>query len=486
VSADHSDCCRRVNSEVRTATRTFLSQITRPLLEEIVKLMRWSRRFSVLGACFFAVAPVALAQTSSRTEWTFDDVITTALAQHPLVEAARARIEAAKGGRQTAGAFQNPVATVSVENAGLFGHQLPFGVSRETSTYFTMPLEPLFQRGPLVKKADEDVKAAEADLTVARRHVALEAGHAFYRVALAQIALEAAEENRAGVERLVTYNQNRVKEGATPEIELIRAQVELDRTTTNVVLAEVDLDRSRADLWPYLGGDGPSTAFRVTLTAPSAGTAGRPLAEILARARQQRPELIAARARVAAAQAETEYQQRLLVRQVGGTLGFKNIGGGNSPVPGSNSWIAGISVPLPIFNQNRGEVQRTTAELTAARQDLAWQERTVTATVQGAHDAAARLGVQIARLQGAFLSRAQEADRITLAAYQEGAATLLQVLDTSRAFAEARLTFFRALFAERQNAFDLALAVGDDPVIALGTLHTSHSSPAGGFQGVSR
>jgi cobalt-zinc-cadmium efflux system outer membrane protein len=132
--------------------------------------------------------------------------------------------------------------------------------------------------------------------------------------------------------------------------------------------------------------------------------------------------------------------------------------------------VAGLSVPMPLFDQNRGEVQRATAELTAAQHELAWAQRTVTTEVEAAYAAAQRLVAQVSSMEPSFLDRAAEANRITVGAYQEGGATLLQVLDASRSLTEARLTYSRAALAQHQSLFDLTIASGDDPEAALNAL----------------
>jgi cobalt-zinc-cadmium efflux system outer membrane protein len=428
-------------------------------------------------AAFRSVGAGVSAQTVAQSgrpavEWTFDDVVRAALTQHPLVDAAQERITAAHGMRQTAASFSNPVATYWTEN-GPFPGQSLVGHERETSAYVTWPLEPLFQRTPRIRHADADVNIAELALRAARRQVAADATRAFYHLALAQVTLDAVEENRSGLERLVSYNRSRVMEGATAEMELIRVQVELDRAATNVALAEVDLIKSRADLLPFLGPAAPSanlTALRVSL--PQMGTerpALGPADTFAMRAREHRPEVLGAGARVSAATADIAVQRALTVRQLGATLGVKRIAG-------ENTMVAGLSVPVPLFDQNRGEVQRATAELMAAQHELAWVERTVATEVEGAYVAAQRLAAHVSALEPSFLDRATEANRITVGAYQEGGATLLQVIDTSRTLADATLTYTRAALAQHQSLFDLAIAAGDDPEAALSAVATPHAS----------
>jgi outer membrane protein, heavy metal efflux system len=453
------------------------------------------RALCVLGAVLSlpVVASDVAAQTAAPAppapppgEWTLEAVVTAALSQHPLVEAARARVDAASGERLRAGAFPNPVATFWVENAGVPGQTLPVGLKRETSTYVTWPLEPFVQRSSRIRRADQDVKAAEASLTLARRQVVADAVRAFFRVALVQALVDEAAQTRDRLGRLTSYNRARVDEGVTAEAELLRLQVERDRAATELGLADVELTRSRAELAPYLGTvlsplRGLAT-IRVAVPSVAApvGSAIPSLNVVLARAREQRPELLAGRARTAAAAAAADVERRLRVPQLGATIG-------NRHAEGQNSMVLGVSVTVPLFDRNRGGVARATREHAAAEQDLAWVERTVGADVEGAHRSATRLARQLADLQQSFLARAEEVHRLTLGAYQEGGATLLQVLDATRMLADARLTYARALFAQRQSLFELALASGAEPGGAVdllrawsGSSSTSTSPQAGG------
>lgn len=129
--------------------------------------------------------------------------------------------------------------------------------------------------------------------------------------------------------------------------------------------------------------------------------------------------------------------------------------------------IAGLSVPIPLFDQNRGEIQRAKGERISVEQELGWTVRRATADVTGAYDAALVLTTQVGSLRTGFLSRAEESRRVALAAYREGAAPLLQVLDATRTLADARLTFLRAHYAQQDAVLALYVAAGVDPTNAL-------------------
>jgi outer membrane protein, heavy metal efflux system len=420
-------------------------------------------------------AQTSLRPSATRPDWTLDEVLTAALAQHPLVEAARAEVSAAEGNRHTATAFPNPVATYWMENAAFPGQDLPSDLDREISAYATLPLEPFWQRRSRLAQVNGEIRAAQAAVTSAEQQLALDAAHAFYRVALAQASVDAVRENGAAVEQLVIYLRTRVAQGANPEGDLIRAEVERDRVGTDVTLAEVDLLRAQAALRPFLGDTGPPLA---ALRVASLGVAREsvslaPLNEFAAHAVQQRADLITGRAKVDAAAAAIAVERSLLVRQLGATFGVKR-------TAGTNTMVAGLSMTVPLFDRNRGAIQRATGDRLAAEQELRWLERTIKGAIEGAYQAAERLASRAAAVQTTSLSRAEESRRIALAAYQEGAATLLQVLDASRALTDARLTVARLVVAANESIFELGVAAGYDAHAAARLGRSPSPRPEGG------
>jgi cobalt-zinc-cadmium efflux system outer membrane protein len=394
--------------------------------------------------------------SSGRVEWTLDDVLTVVLAQHPLVNAARAQLTAAEGRRQTARALPNPMATYWTENARFPGQSPPTGLDRETSVYATMPLEPFFQRSARTAQADGDVQTAQATVTTTEQRTATEAVHGFYQVALAQASLEAAQENRAAIDQLLEYLRNRVAQGATAEGELIRTEVERDRIETEVTLADVELLRAQSALRAFLGGSATSGRLRVAVPGwRSSRVTLAPLTELTAHALAQRSELVASRARTDAASGALALERALVVRQLGATFGLKR-------TAGINAMVAGVSVTVPIFDRNRGEIQRATGEQLASVQESQWLERSITSEIEAEYLAAERLAARVSALQPSSLARAEESRRIALAAYQEGATGLLQVLDASRALSDARLSYARALVAANESLVHLGVLAGYD------------------------
>lgn len=423
----------------------------------IAVTVRW---MCLAAATTVLTATSAAGQEAVPQELTLEQVLRGAARQHPLVDAARARVRAAEGARTTAGALGNPVFTFQVENAPFPGQSRPAGLVTESSMLATLPLESIWQRGPRVRRANEGIAAATAELATARRDVALAAAQAFDRVALAQLSVRTAGELETGLDTLVRFTRARLAEGTVAEGDLIRIEVERDRVVAERVLQQAELVRARAALLPFLDDSTRGRALGGLVVAVTIDTtelfAPLPAAPALAaRSLTLRSDIAAARARSAAARAEVGYQRTLFTRQLGATFGSKNTGG-------LTSMIAGFSIPLPLFDRNRGGVQRATAEREAADAELVWAERRAMAEIAGAYEAATLLSDQAGRLRRGFLTRAEQSRQVAVAAYQDGAAPLLQVIDATRTLGEARSTYYRLIFASRQALLELRAAVGLD------------------------
>jgi outer membrane protein, heavy metal efflux system len=428
--------------------------------------------------------------------------------RHPLVAASRARVREAEAARTTAGTFGNPVLGFEVDNTPFPWNRsitLPPGMERESMTTATIPLEPLFQRSPRVRQADAELRATRADAVGERQRVAGDAARAFYRTALAQVGVDVARDLASWLDTLVSYNSKRVDQGAVAEADLIRSQLERDRALADQTMEEAELARARAQLSTFLGNASADRLASRSIVV-SAGSAPLPLALAArqvqsagaSRAEQahsdstssessidggQRPDVLAAREHVAASRAAITSERTMLSRQVGATFGVKRSAG-------TASMIAGVSLPIPLFDQNRGEVARARAEREVAVYVLADRERTASAEVSGALESARLLTERAQLLTGAmatdsarapasFLVRADDARRIALGAYREGAVPLIQVLDAARAWGEARRAFYQILYAQHESVLDLLAAEGIDLQEALNdsTQHTS-SSPS--------
>jgi cobalt-zinc-cadmium efflux system outer membrane protein len=417
---------------------------------------------NVLAGADVAHAQAAVAPLTLR------DVLDVVRTSHPMALAAERRTRAAEGSLTTARTFGNPILAYQVDQTPFPGAKSIPDMEREAMTTATLPLENLYQRGPRVARAKADVRAAEASTQWTRQQLALDAAAAFYRVGLAQIQSATTHDLLGWLDTLVTYNRHRVDEGAAAEADLIRSEVERDRVAAEAAMQDAELAKARAALGtfaptaPSAPADLRVTVDDVPLPMP-ADVNGVTLAAGTTTI-DRRGDVRAARERVSASNAAIASERAMLFRQLGATLGTMVVGH-------TTTMVAGVSLPFPIFDQNRGEIQRASAERDAATFELAAQERTAAAELAGAYEAARILTDRALALgrrdSTGFLARADESLHIALGTYREGAVPLFQVIDAARSWADARTTYYRTIATQHQTVLALLVAQGLDLFTAV-------------------
>jgi cobalt-zinc-cadmium efflux system outer membrane protein len=399
-----------------------------------------------------------VARSQVQRALTFEETVRRVLETHPSIGAAAEAVRARRGSRLTARSWANPTLNYQVEHEPVAGAASTTLMERKVTAFAMLPLEPIYQLPPRAARASADLRGSEANLRETRRQVLLASVAAFYRVASSHVAVDAGEEVRAWLDSLVSYTRTRVKEGVAAEADLIRLEVEQGRVETDLAMARVELMRARGELGVLVGIDSvdvippPDSAARAT-ALPSLDT-------LLAVARRNRPDIVAADAAVDATKAGVAVERSAIVRDIGVMAGVMEMAG-------ERSLMAGVSMPFPLFDQNRGEIQRASAERRAAVLERSLVGRQVNADVASAHASVRELSAVVSRLGTGFVRRAEEGRRIAEGAYREGATPLIQVLDAARAFADARMLYYRALFAWRQSIVELNAAIGSEDLTTL-------------------
>ena len=408
------------------------------------------------------------AHAQQRQPLTLEAAVSRAVATHPSVTSAEAAVRAAEGDRTTARSLGNPILTHQVEAASTAPPGGTPMVEREVMTSAMLPLDPLWQLWPRASQAGAGVRLMRAELAAARRDVALETASAFYADALASVRVDALTDIRAWLDSLVRYTQVRVQEGAAAEVDLIRLQVERLRTETDLAMAQADAARAHSMLAVATGLDAFTIDYASDTLCDCAMPPGHDV--LLALARARRPEALAADAQVAAARSGVSLERSRVLSDVGFMAGVKTMGG-------ERVAVTGLTLPLPMFDQNRGAMRRADAERGTAEARREQVRRGIDADVNASLAALAALSASADISNGTLVRRAEEARRIAEAAYREGATPLTQVLDAARALAEAREVSYAALFARRQSVLRLNAAIGVTELPALLSMPTSMPAP---------
>ena len=427
------------------------------------------------------LAAEVCGQGGAMRRWTLADAVEAARRGHPLIVAAKQRVAMAEADVVEAGLRPNPSFFVSTENVPLAGTRNPFqfGSSIDWFAIYSHTFETGNKRQLRAALAERALAAAQAEAAAVERNILYEVKAAYHRVAIAKLRGNLLGETLNNLRQLVGLNEVRVREGYTAEGDLIKVRLETQRVEYQQRRSELDYERARIDLLRAMGAgsyEAAETAFEVEEEldfAPAAIDAAQ-----LREAAMRLPQVQAGAALVERAQAQLRLEQARVRPDLTFNIGYKRNAG-------DNTMVAGVTVPLPVYNRNQAQITRAQAELGAAEADLRHTRNLVLAELAAAERAVRLNQRQIELLRADFLLRADESRSISLAAYREGAVDLLNLLDAQRVRAQAQEFYFQALYDYQLSIHELERAAGIDrlPRQAPGVqtnIQTPESSGNGG------
>src|SRR5262249_42299391 len=114
-----------------------------------------------------------------------------------------------------------------------------------------------------------------------------------------------------------------------------------------------------------------------------------------------------------------------------------------------------LGVPLPLFDQNRGQIAEATALLRQAEHQLATTERSI---VQSVHDDVQALKVsrvRIARFESSIVPGYREAVALATASWEGGKGLYVDVIAARTAFNQTRSDYVNELLGYETTVADL-------------------------------
>jgi cobalt-zinc-cadmium efflux system outer membrane protein len=387
-----------------------------------------------------------------------DAIVELALAKNPLVFSAEGQIEQQRGQQTSAGAYPNPIVS------GYTGHgelrdtgRAGIGplLDRQSLTEYNMavgqPVEWPGMRSARQQVADLGVATANAGLLETRLNLTSQVKVVFYGLVLVQHAAGLARQNLDTVEGVARIVKARVKSGEAPQFESIKAEVEVLKARQQLARAENLVRVNRVAMDTLTGG-----ALGSSYIAQGEFT-GIPkelhIDGLMVRMMDQHPTIQRLLKSVEQSDWKVEFERQSRMPTV-------TVNGGVWREIGREAFQGGLSVPLPLWYRRQGEItsslgakRREEAELLRTRNELA---RAVHQHYQDARTTAELIDV----FDKGLLKQAQEALRLAQFSFQQGASSLLEVLDAQRVQRQTLLDYEQARHDLSVSLARLEQAVG--------------------------
>jgi cobalt-zinc-cadmium efflux system outer membrane protein len=289
--------------------------------------------------------------------------------------------------------------------------------------------------------------------------VAFDVRQGFYDLLLADAHRQVAREERDILQQLLQADSIRLRAGDISERDLVRSELESARADAALTRADADVRAARLALQALMGVLDPDTGFTVTGQLESAPALKLSIDSLLPLALAERPDLAAARR-----QADQSHSLKSLATAGLLPIPVVSIVYQKAPFSSGLRYAFGIALPVPLFDRNGGERERASAGVSAAEVGVRRKRAEINEDVAVAAANYRSARVLAERYQAGLLDKAEAALEATRFAYQQGAASLLELLDAIRTYGGTRAEFYGAVHDYWVTAFALSRAVGVDVV----------------------
>jgi cobalt-zinc-cadmium efflux system outer membrane protein len=126
----------------------------------------------------------------------------------------------------------------------------------------------------------------------------------------------------------------------------------------------------------------------------------------------------------------------------------------------ANTMAFGVSIDLPFHDRNQGNIARSEIAVRQAAETESAARATVLTDVTNAYAGLQANEKIVALYQSGYLDQAQQSLDITTYVYQQGAGSLLDVLDAERTYRATQLAYRQALGAHMTSVQQLNFVVG--------------------------
>lgn len=355
------------------------------------------------------------------------EAINQALQNSPEAEAAALIKQQAQSRILDAGARPNPEFGIELENFA--GSSPNKGTDSAEFTYsLSQTLELGGKRGKRMSVAQTAARASELEAEDRLRQLAYSVRLAYLDGIAAEKRLTLATEQAELATRLRTAVKKRIDAGRDPNTNLINTETTLQQAQFERDTARVDIQRAHRTLASLLG----DSELRYTLDTTALDTL--PEAPLLsAEALQRSPQ--AQLAQLGVLHAEQSLQLAKTNARPDPTV---NVGFRQFRENSSEAFLLGVSIPIPVFDSNKGSIAGARAELGNAQVQARRTHIELANHVDILQTQAASLRTQIEHLQNNVMPLAEQSESALNKHYNEGRLTLLDVISAQANLKQAQ------------------------------------------------
>lgn len=390
-----------------------------------------------------AVTCAEAQQSATTVRINLDQAIAMALQRNHALQAARTTIQQSEAQEVTANLRPNPVLSgdynfIPVFSPSFFGipaSQAPLPQEGDASVAYTLEL--WHKRQNRLAAARDQSAVTRSLVSDNERNLAFQLASQFITVLLAESTLDFAQQDLKSFQNTVDIAASRYKAGDISEGDYLKVELQMQQFQTDVSTAQLTKVQALAALRQLVGFESVPDQFDVEGQLEYLPVLAG-LDDLKALALRSRPDLRAAQQSVVSNQSQYRLAKANGKPDLTPQVGY-------SHAAGEHTLTFAMSIELPVFNRNQGEVARTRYTVTQSQELASEAKQQVLTDVVNSY-AALHTSDQIVQLYRAgYVDQAKKSLDISEYAYRLGGVSLLDFLDAERTYRANQLAYRQAL-----------------------------------------
>lgn len=384
------------------------------------------------------------AENQSLKELSLSGALDLALKANPDIAVAIREREATDGIKVQAATRPNPYVSTSIQDTR--------NATRQTTLQLNQEIELGGKRAARIEAADAFYSRSDAELATKKAEIHANVVAAFYEVLVAQERVALAKSSVEIGELALDAASKRVKAGKSSPVEQTKSSVAAATAKIELVQATTQLSNSRK-LLSALWADNTPGFDRVTgdvTNIPAVNTL-----ENLAPLIDSAPTIKLAKFEISAREAITEIERSKAIPNITISLGMVD----NREI-GLNQALLGLSIPIPVFDRNQGNVQEAISRKYKAEDELIALRNKIQTNLTTQYERLSAARQASLSLQNAILPNAQSAFDAANRGFSLGKFNFLDVLDAQRTLYQAKSQYINALLEAHQAIAEIERTLG--------------------------
>lgn len=379
-------------------------------------------------------------------ELSLSDSLDLALKANPDIAVAIREREAIDGVKVQAATRPNPFVSTSIQDTR--------SATRQIYLQFNQEIELGNKRSARMEAADAFYSKADAELATKQAEIHANVVLAFYELLVAQERAVLAKSSVEVAESALDAASKRVKAGKSSPVEQTKSNVAAATAKIELVQATTQLNNSRKRLSALWGDNAPSFEYAVgdVASIPEISSISALQTRI-----DNAPSVKLAKQEINARDAVTKIERSKATPNITLSAGVVN----NQELGGLNQALLGLSIPIPVFDRNQGNVQEAVSRKFKAEDELIALKNKIQTNLLTQYERLSAARQASLSLQNDILPNAQSAFDAANRGFSLGKFNFLDVLDAQRTLYQAKSQYINALLEGHQSIAEIERALGE-------------------------